>query len=79
MGMERYKNYLNAFNAFILAANTYAYNEKLCSFVDNSKETKNSKKDLKKKATKLYEEFKKIPEELQLPELKEKIDKALNL
>ena len=60
--MEKYKNYLNAFNAFINSFNSYNYNKRLNEIIDNKKSIDESKKDLKKKASKLYSEFKKIPE-----------------
>lgn len=77
--MENYKNYLNAFNAFINSFNIYNYNKRLNEIIDNKEGTNEYKKDLKKKAAKLYSEFKKIPEALQLPEIENKINEALSL
>lgn len=62
-----------------MAYSMYQYDSKLCEYTDNDKESKNSKKDLKKKASKLYSEYKKIPENLQFPELEEKIKMILSL
>lgn len=77
--MEKYKNYLNAFSAFVLSFNYYKYNLKLSGITGNSKELPKFKKDLKKKAAILNAEFKKIPEALQLPEIENKINEALSL
>jgi hypothetical protein len=77
--VEKYKNYLKAFSAFVLSFNYYKYNLKLSDITGNSKELPKFKKDLKKKATVLKAEFKKIPEALQLPEIENKINEALAL
>jgi hypothetical protein len=76
--VEKYKNYLNAFNAFINSFNTYKYNKRY-SEIAGTKQGAEDLKDLKKKASTLLAEFKKIPEALQLPEIENKINEALSL
>ena len=77
--MEKYRAYLNAFNAFVLSFNTYKYNKRYNELAGENKVNKEDIKDLKKKAATLLAEFKKIPEALQLPEIEKKINEALSL
>lgn len=76
--MEKYRNYLNAFNAFITSFNIYKYNKCYNELVGTKQNTEDLK-DLKKKAATLLAEYKKIPEALQLPEIENKINEALTL
>lgn len=74
--MERYTKYLNALNAFAQAAGEYSFAEKMGQ---SAATLKPLKKDLKKKANILLNEYQAIPDESKVPELLEKINKALAL
>lgn len=51
----------------------------LDSIIGNDSDKKNIIKEYRKKAAALYVEFKKLPENLQVPEVEEKLINALNL
>lgn len=77
--MEIYRSYLNAFNAFITATYAYRYAKKVTELSGVKKDEEKAKKDLQQKARKLLAEYNRAPVELQLPVVREKIDKALTL
>lgn len=77
--MKFYKSYLTAFNAFVSAGNEYVYAKKVIEFGGDPKDAEKKKKALKNTARTLLSEYNKVPASLQIPELKEKIDKALSL
>lgn len=74
--MERYVNYLNALTKFAQLAGEYAFAEQ---YGPDKSNLSSLKKELKKRARILLKEYQAIPDEVKVPELLEKIDKALNL
>lgn len=74
--MERHIKYLNALTAFAQAASEYSFAANVTKDKDAMKPLV---KDLKKKAAILLVEYEAIPESSKVPELLEKIDKALAL
>jgi hypothetical protein len=77
--VEHYKKYLDLFSDFVSTGIRYRQMQALDSITGNDSDKKNIIKEYRKKAAALYVEFKKLPENLQVPEVEEKLINALNL